>query len=123
MAAPTLSDSAVQETTVRYLYLPGTNVTWLPRWLDTFATLPRDIWYLSAIDLSFTPICAAIGQMQAGELDRFPPEWTATVPSDQVSSYMFVTRDNVSALDGVVSCDTLKIGAYPLDEDDALYRL
>ncbi|GLD92498.1 hypothetical protein PINS_up001057 [Pythium insidiosum] len=123
LAPPTLDETAVQGTTLRYLYLPGTNVTWLPHWLDTFATLPRDIWYLSAVDLSFTPICDAIGQMRAGTIDRFPVEWTATVPPEQVSIYMSITPGNVSMLDGVITCDSLQIGAYPLAEDDAMYQL
>ncbi|KAJ0394265.1 hypothetical protein P43SY_004642 [Pythium insidiosum] len=120
---PTQGDSFLQDTSVRYLYLAGTNVTWLPRWVDAFAALPRSLWYQPALDLTFTPMCEAIGQMQAGTLERFPPEWTANVPADQLSRYMTVTRSNVSALDGVVGCFAFSILGYPLDDEDGRYML
>ncbi|GLE02815.1 hypothetical protein PINS_up011679 [Pythium insidiosum] len=119
---PTVADEVLlKDTSVRYLYLPGTNLTWLPRWVDAFAELPRALWYQPALDLTATPICDAIGRLQAGTLERFPVEWTASVPADQVSRYMFVTRSNVSALDRVVACNGLPLLTYPLDEDDVRY--
>ncbi|KAJ0409010.1 hypothetical protein ATCC90586_005194 [Pythium insidiosum] len=120
---PTQGDSFLQDTSVRYLYLAGTNVTWLPRWVDAFAALPRSLWYQPALDLTFTPMCEAIGQMQAGTLERFPPEWTANVPADQLSRYMTVTRSNISALDGVVGCFAFAILGYPLGDEDGRYML
>ncbi|KAJ0412519.1 hypothetical protein ATCC90586_006886 [Pythium insidiosum] len=117
------NDSFLDDTTVRHLYLAGSNVTWLPRWLDRFATLPRTLWYQAAVDLMYAPICDAITQMQAGTLDRFPAAWTAGVPAEQLSSFMYVVKENVSALDGVVSCFSPTLLGYPLDEEDARYML
>ncbi|GLD99313.1 hypothetical protein PINS_up008032 [Pythium insidiosum] len=116
------NESFLQDTTVRYVTVTNANVTWLPRWLDKFATLPRSLWYMPALDLTRTPICDAIKQMQAGTLDRFPPAWTANVPADQVSSYMFVVKENVSALTGVVGCTSQTPLNYPLEQDDGLYE-
>ncbi|KAJ0391708.1 hypothetical protein ATCC90586_010399 [Pythium insidiosum] len=123
LTPPTADESFLRDTTVRHLYLPGTNLTWLPRWVDTFASLPRSLWFQPALDLTATPLCDAIGEMQAGRLDRFPAEWTANVAADQVSRYMYVERSNVSALANVVMCNGLPKLAYPLDEDDVRYSV
>ncbi|KAJ0392864.1 hypothetical protein P43SY_001501 [Pythium insidiosum] len=123
LTPPTPDESFLRDTTVRHLYLAGTNLTWLPRWVDTFASLQRSLWYQPALDLTATPICDAIGEMQAGRLDRFPVEWTANVAADQVSRYMNVRRSNLSALASVVACNGLPKLAYPLDEDDARYSV
>ncbi|KAJ0409848.1 hypothetical protein P43SY_005742 [Pythium insidiosum] len=117
------NDSFLDDTTVRHLYLAGSNVTWLPRWLDRFAALPRALWYQPAVDLTYAPVCDAITQMQAGTLDRFPAAWTAGVPAEQLSIFMHVVKENVSALDGVVGCFTPTLLGYPLDEEDARYML
>ncbi|KAJ0394866.1 hypothetical protein ATCC90586_001256 [Pythium insidiosum] len=123
LTPPTADESFLRDTTVRHLYLAGTNLTWLPRWVDTFASLPRSLWYQPALDLTATPLCDAIGEMQAGRLDRFPAEWTANVAADQVSRYMYVERSNLSALASVVMCNGLPKLAYPLDEDDVRYSV
>ncbi|KAJ0392137.1 hypothetical protein ATCC90586_011977 [Pythium insidiosum] len=123
LTPPTSDESFLQDTTVRYLYLPGTNLTWLPRWVDSFASLPRSLWFQPALDLTATPLCDAIGEMQAGRLDRFPAEWTANVAADQVSRYMYVERSNVSALASVVACNGMRKFAYGIEDDDARYSL
>ncbi|GLD99113.1 hypothetical protein PINS_up007831 [Pythium insidiosum] len=112
------NDSFLDDTTVRYLYFAGTNVTWLPRWLDKFATLPRTLWYQPAMDFSFSPMCDVIAQLQAGTLDRFPAEWTANVPVDQISDLMYVVKENVSALDGVVGCISPTLYGYSPDSQN-----
>ncbi|KAJ0392862.1 hypothetical protein P43SY_001499 [Pythium insidiosum] len=123
LTPPTADESFLQGTTLRYLYLPSTNLTWLPRWVDSFASLRRSLWYQPALDLTATPLCDAIGEMHAGRLDRFPAEWTANVPADQVSNYMYVERSNVSALTSVVGCNGMRKFAYGIEDDDARYSL
>ncbi|KAJ0410607.1 hypothetical protein ATCC90586_009088 [Pythium insidiosum] len=121
---PTASvDAFLEGTALRYIYLPDTNVTWLPRWVDAFAALPRSLWYQPALDLSGTPICNAIEEMQAGTRERFPAEWTAGVAAARISKFMTVTRSNLSALDGVVACMGSPTLMYGLDDDDARYML
>ncbi|KAJ0399859.1 hypothetical protein P43SY_000427 [Pythium insidiosum] len=107
-----------QGTTMRYVYAQSTNVTWLPRWVDAFAKLPRALWYQPALDLAGTPLCDALSRLRRGEIDRLPTEWTAGVPRDQVSEWMAVTRDTLSGMDKVVGCSGAQSFSYPLADDD-----
>ncbi|GLD92817.1 hypothetical protein PINS_up001396 [Pythium insidiosum] len=117
------TDSFLEGTSLRYIYLPGTNVTWLPRWLDTFAALPRSLWYQPALDLSGTPFCNAIEEMKAGTRERFPADWTVGVAAERISKFMTVTSSNLSALDGVVACIGSAPIMYGLASDDGRYML
>ncbi|GLE02813.1 hypothetical protein PINS_up011677 [Pythium insidiosum] len=121
--APPTGDSFLQDTTLRYLYLPGTNLTWLPKWFDSFASLPRSLWYQPPLDLTATPICDAIRAMQTGTLERFPGEWTSGVARDQLSELMSVDRSNVSALASLIKCDGLPKYAFSIEDDDARYAV
>ncbi|GLE11501.1 hypothetical protein PINS_up023957 [Pythium insidiosum] len=100
--------------------LADSNVTWLPRWVDTFTALPRTLWFMPPLDLTATPLCDAITRMRGGTLDRFPVTWTA---NDELSDMMYVTSANVSVLDNLILCTALTTDAYPFAVDDSLYKL
>ncbi|GLD99066.1 hypothetical protein PINS_up007784 [Pythium insidiosum] len=117
-----LNESLVQGTTLRYLFLLDSGVTLLPRWVDDFLALPRIESFQAPFDLSFTPICDALHQMTAGTMQRFPPEWTANVPADQVSDLMYTTSSNVSEVLKYIDCPNTVLLLYPLDDEDARHR-
>ncbi|GLE00806.1 hypothetical protein PINS_up009594 [Pythium insidiosum] len=120
LVAPSQNVSFLQDTTVRFLMLADSNVTWLPRWVDTFTALPRTLWFMPPLDLTATPLCDAITRMRGGTLDRFPVTWTA---NDELSEMMYVTTANVSVLDNLILCTALTTDAYPFAVDDSLYKL
>ncbi|KAJ0405031.1 hypothetical protein ATCC90586_004770 [Pythium insidiosum] len=119
---PAQNQSVIQGTTVQYLFLLDSGATLLPRWVDEFLALPRADGFLAPLDLSLTPICNAIGQMQAGTLERFPPEWSANVSADQLSDLMYTTSANVSEITRFIDCPNVVPLLYPLDDEDARHE-
>ncbi|KAJ0407022.1 hypothetical protein ATCC90586_004816 [Pythium insidiosum] len=110
-------------STLLYVFVHATNVTYLPRWVDAFIEAPRPGFFAAPLDASMTPLRDAITAMHSGSTDRFPEALTQGVPSSQISSLMYLTRDNISAIDSVVMCSTTITTSYPLALDDTSYSL
>ncbi|KAJ0399164.1 hypothetical protein P43SY_007313 [Pythium insidiosum] len=100
------------------IYLMGSNMTYLPKWVDVYLAKPRTQWYVAPLDLSMTPFCDALTELRAGTRSQFPEEWTRGVPTDQISNYMFLRSENVTALDGLIECASQWIIYFPTEDED-----
>ncbi|KAJ0401140.1 hypothetical protein ATCC90586_000240 [Pythium insidiosum] len=115
--------NVVATTALTQIYLMGSNMTYLPKWVDVYLAKPRTQWYVAPLDLSMTPFCDALAELRAGTRSQFPEEWTRGVPTDQISNYMFLRSENVTALDGLIECSSQWIIYFPTADEDRRYGL
>ncbi|GLE06462.1 hypothetical protein PINS_up015709 [Pythium insidiosum] len=106
-----------------FVMVGGSNVTYLPRWVDAFLARPRALWFMAPLDLSLTPFCEALQSVRAGTRQRFPVELTSGLRSEQVSDLMYVTSENVSALDPLITCSSVVTVAIDTVDADNQYAI
>ncbi|GLE06002.1 hypothetical protein PINS_up015213 [Pythium insidiosum] len=106
-----------------FVTIVGSNVTYLPRWVDVFLAHPRDLWFMAPLDLSLTPFCEALQSVRAGTRQRFPAELTSGLRPEQLSDLMYVTSENVSALDPLVTCSSTVTVFIDATDDDKQYAI
>ncbi|KAJ0399162.1 hypothetical protein P43SY_007311 [Pythium insidiosum] len=117
-----LPDPSVMATNqLSRFYMMETNVTYLPKWVDSYVTKSRSVWYVPPLDLSGSPFCDALAELRAGTRSQFPADWTTGVPTSEVSEFMFLGRANVSALDGLIECASQWTIFYPTADEDQRY--
>ncbi|KAJ0396568.1 hypothetical protein ATCC90586_009811 [Pythium insidiosum] len=116
-------ESLIATSDLAFITCVGSNISFLPRWVDTFFARPRELWFLNPLDLSMSPLCDAIQELHAGTRQRFPEELTKGLRPDELSDYMYLTSQNISALDLLVTCSSTVTLAQGTQDDDEIVSL
>ncbi|GLD92372.1 hypothetical protein PINS_up000905 [Pythium insidiosum] len=100
---------------IQFLYLLDVNVSSLPRWVDLLLLRGEQL-RKAPIKLTNSPFCRLASEIQHGKRTGFPD--ALTIPSDELSFVMAMTRETLELKDHV-DCTFPDTLFYPLDHEDA----